>query len=216
MTLKNNMKELPVEPWVCDKMEQVLKSRFPEVGKVKIGFQLKTMNKPVKPKKPKVTDPVPTEYITIHKLLVFHNNENRFLLIDHNSHPLVFTDPDGGEINNELFPYWSQLEKLGFNWDLRSLKYSHYKQIESDCNIHGDFEATPQYNCDGYYDWTTISYTAIDPDYQTKLELYNNRFERYEKDLKVYEDELKKYENYKKDKKIKEFEEKINKLKVDQ
>lgn len=38
------MKELPVEPWVLDRMEKQLKSRFPEVGKVKIGYEMKYLH----------------------------------------------------------------------------------------------------------------------------------------------------------------------------
>lgn len=33
--------KLPVEPWVLDRMETTLKARFPNVGKVKIGYQMK-------------------------------------------------------------------------------------------------------------------------------------------------------------------------------
>lgn len=171
------------------------------------------MNKPIKPNKPKKSDPVPTEIITKYKLLVFDSQNNEFLLIDEKSHPDVFTDPETGEINNELFPYWSQMESLGFNWDLKRLKYSHFQKIARKIqSFDDDFEAEPTYNSDGWYDYTIVSYKEIDIDYRQKLDVYNNRFVIYEKSLAEYESDLKKYEEYKKSEKKRKLEEQLKKL----
>lgn len=168
------------------------------------------MNKPIKPKKPSKNNPAPTPIITVYKFLV-KDSGGKFKLIDEVTDPSVFTDPDSGEINNELFAYWRQLEYSGYDHDLKRLSYSDYKlifeQVPSD-----DFEVEHQYNRDGYYDCTYISYKIADPDYQTKLDKYHNRFTEYEFALKQYEKELAQYNEFKKEKTRQKLEQKLQSL----
>lgn len=161
------------------------------------------MNKPIKPKKPSKRDLPPTRTITISKLLVRDSN-GKFKLIDEISDPLIFSDPDSNEINNELFPYWNHLEDAGYSIKTETLKYSDYKlifeQVPSD-----DFEINHQYNEDGYFSWTCISFEIVDPCYELKLTRYNNRFADYEAALAKYNAELDKYNEFTKRQKKKSF-----------
>lgn len=168
------------------------------------------MNKPIKPKKPSKNDPTPTPIITVYKFLV-KDRGGKFKLIDEVTDPSVFTDPDSGKTNDELFAYWDQLEYSGYDHDLQRLSYSDYKlifeQVPSD-----DFEVEHQYNSDGEYDWTYVSYKIADPDYQLKLNKYHNRFTDYEIKLKQYEKELAKYNEFKKEKTRQKLKQKLQSL----
>lgn len=171
------------------------------------------MNKPIKPKKPSNRDPQPTTVITVSKLLVYSRKDNKYLLLDEHSHPNVFRDPEDKIINNELVPYLEELYNLDCDWDMNDLSFGDYQRIYRDCNIPADdFTVCHRHNEDGYYDMSIVQYKIVDPDYDAKLEKYNNRFVEYEKQLAVYEEEMKKYTEYKNTEKKKKLMAELNKL----
>lgn len=166
------------------------------------------MKKPIKPKKPSQREHPPSLNITERKLLVVDNNNNKFLLIDNDSHPEVFSD------KYSLYPTWTELENLGFNWDMKTLSYSDYQKIYKECYTPSDdFTVNHIYNCDGYYDYSIVEYKTIDAKYDEKLKKFENRFIEYEAAIKNYESEIIKYNEYKKQEKITKMEKELKKLK---
>lgn len=171
------------------------------------------MNKPIKPKRPTNREPQPSTVITVSKLLVYDTKNNKYLLIDEKSHPEVFRDPEDKTINNELVAYWDELDEMDWNYHMEELSYSDYQRIYRDCNIPADdFTVCHRHNEDGYYDMSIVKYKIVDPDYDAKLEKYNNRYVEYEKQLAVYEEEMRKYTEYKNAEKKKKLMAELNKL----
>lgn len=180
------------------------------------------MKKPIKPKKPSSRELPPTVLITVSKLLVYDNKRKKFELIDHLSHPDIFSfstncvDDVGNEIfetNDELVPNWEKLEEFDYDQDNEHLSYNQYVSIKEDCKISADdFTVYPQYNSDRYYSCSIVRYKCLDPEYDKKLEIYNNRFKTYELALAKYEDKLKKYEEFRRIEKKKKLQEQLNKL----
>lgn len=168
------------------------------------------MNKPKKPKKPSQRDVAPTPRINTHKLLTRNIKTGEYCLIDADSHPQVFSDPETGLIVDQL--YCETLEDMGYEWNFRVLRYSDYLKIVKDTNINVDFVITHIHNTDGYYAYSIVEYEMIDPKYHQKLDAYNNRFAIYEKQLEDYTVELEKYEQHRKSEQKRKLQEKLSKL----
>jgi len=164
------------------------------------------MNKLIKPRKPTKRQSPPSEIITVSKLLVFNGRANGYELIDHISHPRIFTFEtgcvdDAGDVefavNDELVPNYQELDTDKYDCSHETLSYKQYQLIYEDCKIpSGDFKVIHRHNEDRYYENSIVQYEIADPDYNKKLEEYNNRFVVYEKQLAEYEVELAKYEKY--------------------
>lgn len=177
------------------------------------------MKKPLKPKKPLANSSPPSKVIKIQKLLLFNESLQKWEAVDEVSHPKIFTFETnyirGGEVikevNNELDPNWNELHNYSHRFE-GGLSYKQYQQISHDIDLF-DFTVCPNYNEDGYYRHSIIEYSAVDPEYNTKLEKYNNRFNLYAEALRAYEVELAKYEEYRKEKRRERLEEELQKLK---
>lgn len=177
------------------------------------------MKKPIKPKKPSNMSSPPSKVIKIQKLLLFNESLQKWEAVDHVSHPNIFTFETnyikGGEaikeVNNELCPNWEELDNYGYSFE-DGLSYNQYQQISRDLNL-ADFTICSVHNEDGYYIHSIIEYSAVDPEYNNKLEKYNNRFNLYTEALKAYEVELAKYEDYRKGKRRERLEVELQKLK---
>ena len=140
------------------------------------------MNKPNAPQKPRKYDAEPQSVITVVKFLVFDKTNKKYLLIDQQSHPECYRDPENPE-NTTLSdePYWAQLEDFNYEWEMEHRTFYQHKLIAENCNLPGDFTILPENNSDGYYEHSYVEYKIEDPDYHKKLKEYKNRFVNYEK-----------------------------------
>ena len=155
------------------------------------------MNKPNAPQKPRKYDAEPQSVITVVKFLVFDKTNKKYLLIDQQSHPECYRDPENPE-NTTLSdePYWAQLEDFNYEWEMEHRTFYQHKLIAENCNLPGDFTILPENNSDGYYEHSYVEYKIEDPDYHKKLKEYNNPFLNYEKERQKYEQALVEYNEF--------------------
>ena len=157
---------------------------------------------PHKPSKPSKREPAPSRQILIHKLLVI-DKDKKYHLLDEKSHPQVF--PYG-----DFEPNYDELWKLNFDHELEGLKFSDYKLIFDILSI--DFKINEIIEND-YYQYSVVEYVIDDPDYDLKVEKFNNRFKKYEDDLIKYDVKFKEYQELKRLEKVAKLEKELKKVK---
>ena len=166
------------------------------------------MQKPKAPLKPSKYDSGPSKTITVTKILVWDGNNKRFLLLDDKTHPELASVHNG-----YIYPEYEKLDAINYTHHLENLSYNQLTKIYKTCDIPSDdFIVNPQYNEDGYYDFSTISYEAVNSNYDQELEAYNNRFVVYDELRKKYEKDLAEYEEFKKQEKKRKLQEELKRL----
>ncbi len=164
------------------------------------------IQRPIKPKRPSKNDSPPLDKITVTKILVFNENTKKYEAIDYKNCPDAFNGDLDSFNCNELEAYYV--------WDIDRITYQQMMNVYRDCNFPADdFIITPQYNRDGYYEYTTIEYQIPDPDYNKKLEVFHDRFTDYERQLRQYYEDLAAYEGIKKEKRREKLEQELKSLK---
>jgi hypothetical protein len=159
------------------------------------------MDKPLKPKKPLKHENKPTETETIEKIVMLDNKNNVCLL--------SLKDYEK-EVDDE--PQWmiDGLDNFG-----EGLKYSDVLKFKNLLPPEiEDFTIEESTNCDGYYEYTYLTYKEKkNPEqYQKESCAFDNRFKKYESDLKRYEEKLKIYEEFKRKEKLEKLQKELAKI----
>ncbi len=157
------------------------------------------MKKPIKPKKP-IKNINPPEELGFNRLIVMRKGEDIHLL-NESDH---FYDEETCEWSYEK----NDLENLG-----ETINFKDLLKVKELLGTD-DFDVRNEFDSDGYYYLTSISYKSKKSDIQYQLELnaFNMRFEIYETELKNYELELEKYSKYCKECKMEKLKKELQKL----